>query len=59
MDPSLNLTDVFAVLDRRLPSAPAAGRSLSATKPVGPAAMVSFLELRTSSYSRRCWPRAD
>jgi len=45
MDPSLNLTDVFAVLDRRLQVLRRLAGSLSA-QAGGPAAMVSFLELR-------------
>jgi len=48
MDPNLNLTDMFAVLDRRLQVLRRLAGSLSATKPLGPAAMISFLERRTS-----------
>ena len=48
MDPNLNLTDVFAVLDRRLQVLRRLASSLSATKPAGPAAMISFLEQRTT-----------
>jgi len=48
MDPNLNLSDVFAVLDRRLEVLRRLAGSLSAAKPAGPAATVSFLEQRTA-----------
>ena len=47
-DPNLKPIDVFAVLDRRLQVLRRLAGSLSATKPVGPAAMISFLEQRTT-----------